>query len=56
MARSKRAASIVSLPKYLTVSKLSSESIALEWASLSDSFIVRRIWMRQSDAFTVNQT
>ena len=43
MARSKRAASIRSLPKYLTVSKLSSESTAFECASWSDSFMVRRI-------------
>jgi hypothetical protein len=40
----------------LTVSKLRRESIAFEFASVSDSFIVRRILIRQSDAFTVNQT
>jgi hypothetical protein len=56
MDRSKRSASRRSLPKYLTVSKLRSESTALEWASVSDSFISRRMVMRQSLARTVNQT
>jgi hypothetical protein len=52
---SKRLASISSLPKYLTVSKLSSESIALVLASVSLSFIERRMEMRQSLALMVNQ-
>ena len=55
MERSKRRASIASLPKYLTVSKFSSESIALVLASVSESFISRRMAMRQSLAQTVNQ-
>ena len=45
-----------SLPKYFTVSKLSSELIALVLASVSLSFISRRMGMRQSLAQTVNQT
>ncbi|MNH98481.1 hypothetical protein D3C73_512030 [compost metagenome] len=52
---SKRLASISSLPKYLTVSKFRSESIALVLASVSLSFIVRRMAMRQSLALMVNQ-
>ena len=44
-----------SLLKYLTVSKFSSESTALVLASVSESFISRRIEMRQSLARTVNQ-
>ena len=44
-----------SLPKYLTVSKLSSESIAFVFASVSLSFICRRMPMRQSEARMVNQ-
>ncbi|MCY1301776.1 hypothetical protein D9M70_514080 [compost metagenome] len=43
------------MPKYLTVSKFRSESIALVLASVSLSFIERRMAMRQSLALTVNQ-
>jgi hypothetical protein len=53
--RSKRSASIFSLAKYLTVSKFSRLSMALLFASVSLSFMSRRIAMRQFDAFTVNQ-
>jgi len=56
MERSKRSASIRSLLKYFTVSKLSSESMALVLASVSLSFMSRRMPMRQSLALTVNQT
>jgi hypothetical protein len=56
MARSKRADSMPSLLKYLTVSKLSRLSTALPCASWSDSFMARRIEIRQSLARTVNQT
>ena len=55
MERSKRWASISSLPKYFTVSKFRSESIALPFASVSLSFISRRMVMRQSLARIVNQ-
>ena len=46
-----------SLPKYLTVSKLRSESIALE-LRVGVGLVHRRggCLIRQSDAFTVNQT
>jgi hypothetical protein len=46
---------MASLPKYFTVSKLSSESTDLVLASVSEAFIDRRIEIRQSEARTVNQ-
>ena len=51
--RSKRSASIFSFAKYFTVSKLSRLSIALELASVSLSFMSRRIEMRQFEALIV---
>jgi len=56
METSKRAASIFSLPKYLTVSKFRRLSMALELASVSLSFISRRIPIRQLEHLIVNQT
>ena len=50
---SKRSASIFSLAKYFTVSKLSRLSIALPLASVSLSFMSRRIEMRQFEALMV---
>ncbi len=52
--RSKRSASIFSLAKYFTVSKLSRLSTALELASVSLSFMSRRMEMRQLLALMVN--
>ena len=54
MEASKRRASSSSLPKYLTVSKFERLSIALVLASVSLSFISRRMAMRRSLAANVN--
>ncbi|MNL89290.1 hypothetical protein D3C87_2195140 [compost metagenome] len=53
MALSKRLASISSLAKYFTVSKLRRLSMAFPLASVSLSFMARRIEMRQLEALMV---